>query len=76
MSEGERMGMIEKMLDARRNLTPTEGFNLVGIDDFEPFGEELYLVGHFATKEEAIAEQQRRDRLYPGHTYVIYGPED
>jgi hypothetical protein len=35
--------------------TPEKGFNLVGIDNFEPLGEQLYLIKHFENEEEAIA---------------------
>ena len=34
-------------------MTPNHGFNVIGIDNFELLGEELYLIKNVKTKEEA-----------------------
>lgn len=39
----------------REEHTPEDGFDLVGIDDFEPLGEQLYTIKHFDDLEEAKA---------------------
>ncbi|MBI3639694.1 MAG: hypothetical protein HY223_05195 [Thaumarchaeota archaeon] len=42
--------------------TPETGFNLCSIDNFEPAGEQLALIGHFDTREEAKKEQAKYDK--------------
>lgn len=39
--------------------TPKEGFNLCGIDDLELPGEQLYIIGHFGTREAAVEAQAK-----------------
>ena len=46
--------MIEKLIRKKEEMTPKTGFNVVGIDKFEMPGDELYLIKHVDTKEEAI----------------------
>jgi len=41
------------MMKDRLEHTPTEGFDLVGIDDFELQGEQLYFIKHFTDATEA-----------------------
>ncbi|AIC16941.1 hypothetical protein [Nitrososphaera viennensis] len=50
---------ITKMLDDVDRHTPKTGYNLVVIDDFEPFGEQLYTLGHYETYEAALAAQEQ-----------------
>lgn len=73
-SPAEMLSLFEVMAAQKLRFTPKTGYNLVGLDDFEPFGEELYLVGHFATRQEAEqalkAERGCHDRIY------IYGPDE
>jgi hypothetical protein len=61
-----------------RELTPSEGFNLVGIDDFAMLGEpgKVYIVGHFETLAEAEAAQRLRRTCDQVDETVIYGPRD
>ena len=67
--------MLKERIDAKRKLIPTTGFNVVAVDDFELPGEELYLVGHYATRKEAEAELKRfRERNTTDVAY-IYGPD-
>jgi hypothetical protein len=46
---------MERAMKDREAHTPEKGFNLVGIDDFEPFGEQLYTIRHFDNMEDAEA---------------------
>jgi len=69
------MGDLEKRLAAKEKLTPKAGFNLVGVDDFEPAGDDLFLVGHYETRDEAEAEMDRRLAAQPSGKYYIYGPD-
>jgi hypothetical protein len=67
------MKAIEK--DIQRHLPKNGGYNLVGLDDFEEAGEQLYLVGNFKTKEEA--EKAKKD--YAKKTddkLFVYGPDN
>jgi hypothetical protein len=64
---------VKKALAAMEKMTPKEGFNLVGVDDFEPPGEELFLIGHFDTKDEAEAAKAERLRENPDAVMHIYG---
>jgi hypothetical protein len=65
---------IDKMLDAKERMTPTEGFNLVGVDEYEEPGDELYLVGNFLSKNAANLERQRRLKENPTEKLHIYEP--
>lgn len=66
------MKYILKMIEDKNRHTPVSGFNLVGLDDLEPPGEQLYLIGNFPTMEEALAAQaawSHSDKTY------IYKPK-
>lgn len=65
----EEENFIKKMLDDMDRHTPKTGYNLVGIDDFEPFGEQLYFIRHYETYDAAEAAQEQ----LTGET-VIYPP--
>lgn len=67
---------ISKMLAAKESLIPTEGYNLVGLDDFEDPGEELYLIGNYATAAEAEVVKVARENAGEGDRMFIYGPDD
>lgn len=62
---------LDKMLADRDEHTPKTGYNLVGIDDYEEPGKQLYLINHFDAYEEASEAQKK----YKGNS-VIYGPDD
>lgn len=47
------------MLQDREKHTPETGYNIVGIDDFEEPGEQLYTKAHFKTWEEAVEGQRK-----------------
>lgn len=64
---------IDMRLRAIDQMTPAQGFNVVGVDDYEDPGEELYLVGHTETMEEAQELVDQRKRNNPQETLHIYG---
>ena len=66
-------GTFDKALKRIREFTPDEGYNLVGVDSFEAPGEELYLIDHFATREEAEAAKARFEAENPGDKVHVYG---
>lgn len=70
------MDDLEKRLAAIKDKTPTEGFNLVGVDDFEAAGDDLYLIDHFATEAEANQELAKRKAADPNLTLYVYGPKE
>ena len=61
------MGPTEKILADIDKHTPKTGYNLCGIDDFEPAGQQLYTIAHFETSEQVKeANKARPDALiYP-----------
>jgi hypothetical protein len=68
------MDALEKMAAAKRSKTPTTGYNVVGVDDFEMPGEELYLICHCETRAEADKVVAERTKKNPGATFYVYGP--
>lgn len=70
------MGLLDKMLDRKKQLTPKSGCNLIVIDDFEPPDQAAKLIRSFATEEEALAEKARREKDSPGNEYIILKPGD
>ena len=75
---GERkMGFMDFAMERVRAMDrfiPNEGFNVVGVDSFEEPGDELYLIGHFATREEAEAARATAERENPMEKVHIYEP--
>jgi len=59
-------GPVAAALEAKKAMTPETGYNVVGVDTFEPPGEELFLVGHYDTWEEAEAVRKARASTTPG----------
>jgi hypothetical protein len=72
--------MFEKIFDEIDRFVPRTGANLVALDEYEPFGEKLYLLGHYETVDEANAELAQRlregfeDRMFVYHPEVVTGP--
>ena len=62
--------MIKKMLEAVEEFKPKTGFNVVGVDDFELPGEELYVVKHFKDNTEADKFAKTND------DYFVIGAEE
>jgi len=44
---------FDKLFEARDRMTPKTGYNLVGIDYSKDIGDELYLISHHDTFEQA-----------------------
>jgi hypothetical protein len=51
-------------------LTPESGFNLCGIDYFEPLGKRLYLIEHFDRYQDAL--KAKKDRENPNEYLILY----
>ena len=64
--------VFEAGLEDRERHTPKEGYDLVGIDDFEPIGEQLYFISHHKTREEAEKALKQRQMENPEEDLVIY----
>jgi len=71
------MNDFQKRLRAKRDMTPKpgQGYNLVGVDDFEDPGDELYLIDHFPTRARADAARLDRKRRKSDETLYVYGSE-
>ena len=67
---------ISKMLQDKKRMLPKAGFNLVGVDDYEDPGEQLYLIGNYASRPEAEAEMKKRQKAGNSDKMFIYGPDD
>lgn len=59
------------MTDEERSaLTPQCGFNLCGIDFFEPLGRRLYLIKHYDKYQDAL--KAKKDRERPEEYVILY----
>ncbi len=67
---------IRVALEAKKKLVPKQGFNVVGLDKFEAPGEELYLVDHYASRQDADKKVKEMKRLHPQDVFYVYGPTD
>lgn len=63
-----------EFIAAQRRWVPKAGYNLVGPDDFQPPCDQMYLLGHYATRDEA--EAARKALRGGGERASIYGPAD
>jgi len=52
------------------NLTPEMGFDLVGIDYFADTGNQLYLIEHFETYQNAL--NTKKERKNPNEYFILY----
>ena len=69
------MSRIEEALKQVAEMTPDEGFNLCGLDDYgSPDEQGLYLIDHFDTQEEAEAAKEERTAEDPDLRFFVYGP--
>jgi hypothetical protein len=71
------MGVLDKIYEAQFDLTPKpgKGFNVVGVDEYNDPGEELYLAGNFPTREAAEKHLAKMKRETPEERYYIYPPQ-
>ena len=56
--------------EEKGRLTPKSGFNLCGIDYFEPLGRRLYLIEHYDRYQDALAAKKGRDK--PEEYVILY----
>jgi hypothetical protein len=66
--------MLDLIMEAKAKMTPKTGFNVVGVDDFEMPGDELFLVGHYESKEDADHALAQAKAASPKTAYYIYDP--
>jgi hypothetical protein len=64
------------MIRDKQKFLPKTGYNVVGVDDFELPGEQLFLIGQYPTRDAAQRALERFQKENPGHTAHVYGPED
>ena len=63
--------MTEDIFEKEKiNLTPEMGFDLVGIDYFADTGNQLYLVEHFETYQNAL--NTKKERKNPNEYFILY----
>lgn len=67
---------VQEMRKDKSGMIPDKGFNLVGLDDYEDPGEQLYLIKNFASRAEAEKEMRKRQKTGNGDKLFIYGPTD
>ena len=53
------MSFAELLLKDIELHTPKRGYELVGVDDFEFFGEQLYTIDNFDTLKEALSSKNK-----------------
>jgi len=70
--------MIDEMMKEVEKFTPKLGFNVCGIDEYDPPGEKLFLIKHFKTKKEAEAHVKKLKEVeeYEEDELVIYGSKE
>lgn len=69
------MGAVEERLKAKREMTPSAGANLVGVDTFEREpGLELYIISEHGSEAEAKKAQAARKKAHPDEVTHIYTP--
>ena len=54
----------------KKEFTPDNGFNLVGIDYFENSDGQLYLIEHFDLYQEAL--EAKKNRKNPEEYFILY----
>ena len=75
MANKDSDDLIGAALKRMDELTPKEGFNLVGVDPLGHPGEELYLIDHFDARGDATRALAAKKAADPGGTFYIYGPK-
>ena len=68
---------FDSMSAQARELTPKTGYNLVGLDDYEDPGEQLFLIGRYRTAKEALeAQKDHKQRNKDIRTFIYHGPDE
>ena len=61
---------IDNFEKEKEDLTPDNGFNLVGIDYFSDEGGQLYLIEHFEMYQDAL--NAKKDRKNQDEYFILY----
>jgi hypothetical protein len=61
---------LELAIKEREEVTPEKGYNVVTLDDFSRLGEQLTIVKHTDTYQEALKFKEEFEKL--GATVYIY----
>ena len=63
--------MTDKLFEKeKKELTPENGFNLIGIDYFENSDGQLYLIEHFDLYQDAL--EAKKNRKNPEEYFILY----
>ena len=71
-TEPPERGVFTKIFADIEFNTPKNGYNLCAVDCFEEFGEQLSVIGHYKTSEEARKAKKKLAGDGPGRGYHIY----
>ena len=69
------MSEMQAMLAQKKAMTPKKGFNLVGLDDFEEPGSQLFVISTHKTEPEAKAAEKKYNAHNKDVRTYIYGPK-
>lgn len=65
------------MLANKDALVPKKGFNLVGLDDYEEPGDQLFLIGHYDTLDKVkAAERDHNSRNKDVRTFIYFAKSE
>jgi len=67
--------MLAAMIENKKKMIPERGFNVVGADTFEDPGEQLYVISHHGTEDEAKAALAAWKKQHPRESAYVYGPD-
>jgi hypothetical protein len=67
--------MLRENTADKAKFIPKSGYSVVGIDDFEMPGEQLYLIGHFGSEQAAQSALTKFRKDNPSEKAYVYGPE-
>ena len=63
--------MVDELFEKeKKEFTPDNGFNLVGIDYFGDPDGQLYLIEHFDMYQDAL--EAKKDRKNPEEYFILY----
>lgn len=69
------MKTLETVAKQVEEMTPKTGFNVVGVDRFEPVGEALYFVSHHDTRAAAEAVVSTMSQANREDSFYVYTRE-
>jgi len=71
----KRESMMSLMAKNAEQCRPKKGFNLVGVDDYELPGEQLFVIKSFQDLDEAKEAEAAYLKKHPHTTVYVYGPK-